>query len=103
MLFTFSARMSCHPQPGTIAALMLAVLSPAVFAGTDGTFDDMHGTLTGWYAGSLGASLALASLVVGMGFSVLKRDLKPAVIGIGGATLKHAIPVVMGTVITGSI
>ena len=86
--------------PGLIA-LAILVTTTAAIAGTGGTeFVQLYDLLEGWTTGMLGKSIALASFLVGMGFSVVNQSLVPVAVGIGAAAALAYTPEVLNGVIT---
>lgn len=64
------------------------VLFQMSYAGTDATFSSATTMLTGWASGSLGKSLGVASVIIGVIGCVAKFDWRPCAgaIGVGLAT-----------------
>ena len=71
------------------AASMLTLLSPeAMAAGTalaSGAFDSLYATLVDWTTGTLGRSIALVFLLVGLGLGIFRGSILGAVSSIGAA------------------
>lgn len=84
--------------------LILPLLnSPFCFGGTDATFDETAATLRDWSEGSLGTAVGLSSLIIGIAAGIARSSLMPAGLGIGGAIMKHYLPVVIDSVFSALI
>ncbi len=51
--------------------------------------------LRDWSEGSLGTSLGLGSLTIGLATGIIRNSLMPAALGMGGAIIKHYLPAVI--------
>lgn len=86
---------------GIVAALGLAVT--AAHAGTDTDFDDISTKLTSWTQGSLGKSLGIASLAVGIGMGVVRQSLMAVATGIGTALVSNYGPTAINKIFTATV
>jgi conjugal transfer pilus assembly protein TraA len=66
------------------AGLALVLLPSAAFGGTGGTaeFGTVYTTIEGWFQGTLGKTIALSSLGVGLGMGVVKQSVMAIVLGV---------------------
>ena len=88
----------------SLAVLALMLTARAAIAGTAGSeFTQLYDMLEGWTTGMLGKSIALASFLVGMGFSVVRQSLLPVAVGIGAAASLAYTPEILGSIITAVI
>lgn len=84
------ARRFCGPNARILAAAALglavfAAAEPALAAGASTTFDNLYATLKAWAEGTLGKSLAVVMLIVGLAAGCLRGSLTGAVICLGAA------------------
>lgn len=70
------------------------------FAGADATFDETAIKLRDWSEGSLGTSLGLGSLTIGIVTGIIRNSLMPAALGMGGVIIKHYLPAVIDSALT---
>lgn len=68
-----------------LGVLMLAAAEPALAAAASTTFDNLYDTLKAWAEGTLGKSLAVVMLIVGLAAGCLRGSLTGAVICLGAA------------------
>lgn len=88
----------------TAAFLLTALVSAQAFAGAGGTeFTTVYDSLSGWTNGTLGKTLAVASLLVGLGVGVIKQSVMAAVTGVSMALVAGFGPSVVDGVVTASI
>ena len=64
---------------------IIAVASAGALAGTDTTFGSIATSLTGWLEGSLGTTLAVISLIFGVGSAVINFNWKVLAASVGVA------------------
>ncbi len=86
----------------TIAVMgtLLTIRTTAAHAGTDATFDDLNLLIEGWTKGSLGKSLSLIALVLGIGTAAAKHSFAALFAGVGVAAGASIGPGVINQVIT---
>lgn len=86
----------------TIAVMgaMVLLRTGAAHAGTDVTFDDLNILIEGWTKGSLGKSLALIALVLGIGIAAARQSFAALFAGVGVAAGASIGPGVINQVIT---
>lgn len=92
--------------PIVMAALLIAaVVAPMqASAGAGGTeFTQVYDQLTGWSNGTLGKTLGLAALLVGLGVGVIKQSVIAAVVGIAMALTAGFGPGVIDGVISSGV
>lgn len=83
-----------------VAAGLLVLYAQAASAGDVQAFDDLYTQLTGWAQGSLGKSIAIIFLLVGLAVGLAKGSLYAAVVSIAcGLTLMIA-PSVIDSIFT---
>lgn len=91
-----------------VAALVLAfvmalLFTEAALAGTTGTeFQDIYTKIKGWSTGYLGRLLALSTFVIGLGTSIVRQTLFPALTGIGVALVVSLGPALIEGIATGT-
>ena len=93
-------------MPPVMAALLIAaVVAPMqATAGAGGTeFTQVYDQLTGWSNGTLGKTLGLAALLVGLGVGVIKQSVIAAVVGIAMALTAGFGPGVIDGVISSGV
>ncbi len=96
--------------PRTVAAaVLLAVLALALFfpdtafGGTTGTeFQSIYTKVKGWSTGYLGRLLALCTFIIGLGASIMRQTLFPALTGIGVALVVSLGPSLIEGIATGT-
>ena len=81
------------------AAATMLLADPSWAVGTTG-FDRLQSTLSQWITGSLGKSLALAFLVIGLAGGLLRGSLSAAVIALGCALALVVGPEIIDSVFT---
>ena len=93
----------------TTAAVFLAVLALALFSpdtalgGTTGTeFQSIYTKVKGWSTGYLGRLLALCTFIIGLGASIMRQTLFPALTGIGVALVVSLGPSLIEGIATGT-
>lgn len=91
------------------AAMLLAVLALALFfpdtalGGTTGTeFQSIYDKVKGWSTGYLGRLLALCTFIIGLGASIMRQTLFPALTGIGVALVVSLGPSLIEGIATGT-
>lgn len=93
----------------TAAAVLLAVLALTFFfpdtalGGTTGTeFQSIYNKVKGWSTGYLGRLLALCTFIIGLGASIMRQTLFPALTGIGVALVVSLGPSLIEGIATGT-
>lgn len=91
------------------AAVLLAVLALTFFfpdtalGGTTGTeFQSIYNKVKGWSTGYLGRLLALCTFIIGLGASIMRQTLFPALTGIGVALVVSLGPSLIEGIATGT-
>ena len=95
--------------PRVAAAALLTVVALALFfpdtalAGTTGTeFQSIYDKVKGWSTGYLGRLLALCTFIIGLGASIMRQTLFPALTGIGVALVVSLGPSLIEGIATGT-
>ena len=90
-------------------AALLVVLALALFypetalGGTTGTeFQGIYTKVKGWSTGYLGRLLALCTFIIGLGASIMRQTLFPALTGIGVALVVSLGPALIEGIATGT-
>ena len=84
-----------------IVAAMLTAVAVSVSAGNGGQeFTEVYDMLVDWSTGTLGKIIALAALIVGIGFGLVRQSVIAAVIGISMALVLNFGPSVIGGILT---
>lgn len=79
----------------------LLFMAGAAMAGAGGTeFTQIHDQISGWVNGTLGKTIGVASLLVGLGIGVIKQSVMAAVVGVSIALVAGFGPDVIDGVIT---
>lgn len=87
-----------------LAAAVAALVSAQAFAGPGGSeFTTVYDQVSGWTNGVLGKTLAISSLLVGLGIGVLKQSVMAAVTGVAMALVAGFGPSVIDGVITAAV
>ena len=87
---------------GLALALFLLLHDPAA-AGTTGTeFQSIYTKIKGWSTGYLGRLLALSTFIIGLGTSIMRQTLFPALTGIGVALVVSLGPALIEGIATGT-
>lgn len=91
------------------ALVLLIALSAALFypeaalGGTTGTeFQSIYDKVKGWSTGYLGRLLALCTFIIGLGASIMRQTLFPALTGIGVALVVSLGPSLIEGIATGT-
>lgn len=84
----------------TVMGAMVLLRTGAAHAGTDVTFDDLNVLIEGWTKGSLGKSLSLIALVLGIGIAAARQSFAALFAGVGVAAGASIGPGVINQVIT---
>jgi len=91
------------------AFVLLAVVALALFfpetalGGTTGTeFQSIYNKVKGWSTGYLGRLLALCTFIIGLGASIMRQTLFPALTGIGVALVVSLGPSLIEGIATGT-
>lgn len=85
-------------------ALPLAAAATAVHAGAGGTeFQTIYDQVSGWSNGVLGKTLAVSSLLVGLGIGVIKQSVLAAVVGVAMGLVAGFGPSVVDGIITAAL
>ena len=80
-----------------LAVLGLLLAEPSSAAGTAG-FDRLYETLDTWISGSLGKSIAIGFLIVGLASGLLRGNLAAAVVSLGCALALAVGPEIIDSV-----
>lgn len=95
--------------PRTAAFVLLAALLVVLFfpdtalGGTTGTeFQGIYNKVKGWSTGYLGRLLALCTFIIGLGASIMRQTLFPALTGIGVALVVSLGPSLIEGIATGT-
>ena len=79
-----------------IVAAMLTAVAVSVSAGNGGQeFTEVYDMLVEWSTGTLGKIIALAALIVGIGFGLVRQSVIAAVIGVSMALVLNFGPTVI--------
>jgi len=79
---------------------IIAVASAGALAGTDTTFGSIATSLTGWLEGSLGTTLAVISLIFGVGSAVINFNWKVLAASVGVALAATTGPGIVSGMVT---
>jgi len=79
---------------------VFAVAGSASAASSDATFGDIVTTLRDWAEGSLGRTIALAMLIVGIATGIVRQSVIAAVAGVAGALVMAYGPTVLEGIFT---
>ena len=86
-----------------LALLLFLLLSDPASAGTTGTeFQSIYTKIKGWSTGYLGRLLALSTFIIGLGTSIMRQTLFPALTGIGVALVVSLGPALIEGIATGT-
>ena len=101
---TYSANFSRVATLVLAAAVVLALFFPdTALGGTTGTeFESIYTKIKGWSTGYLGRLLALCTFVIGLGASIMRQTLFPALTGIGVALVVSLGPSLIEGIATGT-
>lgn len=84
-----------------VAGVMLFAAVGCVMAGQDNAeFSEVWDLLENWATGTLGKIIALAALIVGIGFGLVRQNVTAAVIGISMALVLNYGPTVISGIFT---
>lgn len=84
-----------------VAGIALIAVCGSVYAGTDNQeFDAVYKLLTDWSTGTLGKIIALAALIVGIAFGLIRQSVVAAVVGIAMALVLNYGPKVIDGIFT---
>lgn len=72
----------------------------ALAAGSADDFKNLYETLNAWITGSLGKSIALTFLIVGLAVGVLRGSIVAAVVSIGVSLALIAVPSIITNIFT---
>jgi conjugal transfer pilus assembly protein TraA len=86
-----------------LLALISALFASVAFGGTDTTFNSVYTTLDGWLAGSLGKTLAVAMVAVGIGIGIAKQSIMAVVLFFGTSLVLVNISAVIGLLFTATL
>ena len=75
----------------------------AVMAGADATFQSVAQTLRDWSEGSLGTTIAIGALVVGLGVGLVRQSLMPVVGAVGMAVAANWGPGILAGMASATI
>ncbi len=101
---TYSANFSRVATLVLAVAVVLALFFPdTALGGTTGTeFQSIYTKIKGWSTGYLGRLLALCTFVIGLGASIMRQTLFPALTGIGVALVVSLGPALIEGIATGT-
>ena len=101
---TYAANFSRTATVVLVAAVVLALFLPdTALGGTTGTeFQSIYTKIKGWSTGYLGRLLALCTFVIGLGASIMRQTLFPALTGIGVALVVSLGPALIEGIATGT-
>lgn len=87
-----------------LIALLAALFYPeSALGGTTGTeFQSIYDKVKGWSTGYLGRLLALCTFIIGLGASIMRQTLFPALTGIGVALVVSLGPSLIEGIATGT-
>ncbi len=87
-----------------LSVFLLALLVPdQTLAGTTGTeFKNIYTKVKDWSTGYLGRLLALCTFIIGLGASIMRQTLFPALTGIGVALVVSLGPALIEGIATGT-
>lgn len=89
----------------SLAVIAVGLIAGPVLAGTGGTteFTAIHDQLSLWVNGTLGKTLGIAALLVGLGIGVIKQSVMAAVVGVSVALVAGYGPDVIDSVVTAAL
>lgn len=94
-------RLAAVPGRPLIVAGIVQGAATTAYAGAGGTeFQTVYDQVSGWTNGVLGKTLAVSSLLVGLGIGVIKQSVMSAVVGVGMALVAGFGPSAIDGVIT---
>ena len=101
---TSETRFPCAAAFVLLTALVVVLFSPeAALGGTTGTeFQSIYDKVKGWSTGYLGRLLALCTFIIGLGASIMRQTLFPALTGIGVALVVSLGPSLIEGIATGT-
>ncbi len=83
--------------------LLVFLFSDPTFAGTTGSeFKSIYTKVKDWSTGYLGRLLALCTFIIGLGASIMRQTLFPALTGIGVALVVSLGPALIEGIATGT-
>lgn len=86
-----------------VLVLVVLVFPDAALGGTTGTeFQGIYTKVKGWSTGYLGRLLALCTFIIGLGASIMRQTLFPALTGIGVALVVSLGPALIEGIATGT-
>lgn len=86
-----------------VGAAIITVSTAASASTADTTFNDIVTKLTDWAEGSLGKTISLAMLVVGIAAGIVRQSVMAAVAGVAGALVMSYGPAVLTGIFTATI
>jgi len=90
-------------KKAALPAIVAGASLPAL-AGTGGTeFNTVYDQISGWTEGTLGKTITVAALLVGLGIGVIKQSVIAAVVGLAMAMVAAFGPGVIEGVFTASM
>ncbi len=101
---TYSVNFSSVATFVLAAVVVLALFFPdTALGGTTGTeFQSIYTKVKGWSTGYLGRLLALCTFIIGLGASIMRQTLFPALTGIGVALVVSLGPSLIEGIATGT-
>ena len=86
-----------------VAVCLVLFFPDSAFGGTTGTeFASIYTKVKGWSTGYLGRLLALCTFIIGLGASIMRQTLFPALMGIGVALVVSLGPTIIEGIATGT-
>ncbi|MGE0383521.1 MAG: TraA family conjugative transfer protein [Gammaproteobacteria bacterium] len=98
--------MHCHRIAAIAwtAALVLSVIAPDAFAGTNGTeFQNIYTQITDWMTGFLGRLIAAAMVLVGIIAGVARQSLTGFLLGVGSGLGLSAAPTIINGIVSATL
>lgn len=101
---TSSVKFSHAAAAALAVVVVVALFSPdAALGGTTGTeFQGIYTKVKDWSTGYLGRLLALCTFIIGLGASIMRQTLFPALTGIGVALVVSLGPALIEGIATGT-
>ena len=101
---TYSVNFSSVATLVLATVVVLALFFPdTALGGTTGTeFQSIYTKVKGWSTGYLGRLLALCTFIIGLGASIMRQTLFPALTGIGVALVVSLGPSLIEGIATGT-
>ena len=93
------------PTLAVLFAVSMLLLAPDVLAGTGGSteFGSIYTMLTGWLQGTLGRSMAVTFVAVGLVGGVMRGSIMGFVVGIAAGLGVYTAPTVIDAIVTATL